>query len=84
MKTFEDALGTVVVKGKGMKQLREKAPALSDVAGRYEDLAAQISANADVQHMADRLAESLCCERHAMIAIFINGVIVGMEMEKAE
>lgn len=85
MKTFEEALATVVVSASD-EELTAVAPAVVDKALKYSSLAEEIGGNKKVHDMIHALLESQEGEPACslMTAAFINGVIVGIEMEKSE
>jgi len=84
MKTFEEALETVMAKGQGNRELDSKLSVICDDMKRYQGIVEEIAQRPEVKLMAEAMGSLLCCETHALIAMFTNGVIVGMEMEKAE
>ena len=88
MKTFEEALETVVVskrtkdvtpdwEKKTMEQLHANA-------SRLDGLFQQIVDNRSLQALFASALEETCCQYHAFVNIFAMGMRVGMEMEKNE
>ena len=85
MKTFEEALATRRVKSES--QAREAA---SDIASRYVSLVAEIANSrtamslvaSNVEAMEDMPEEDRALS--LAMTMFINGVMIGIEMEKTE
>lgn len=85
MKTFEEALGTVT------QIVSEGQPVTLDVEGvfaRYDAIAAQVRTNALVERMIDGVMNAVLTDAispyDVAFLMFMNGLIVGIEMEKAE
>jgi hypothetical protein len=77
VKTFEEALETLVKISKGDADIEYDA-------GRYGDMLMEIANNERVQVLMAALLDTTCCPLHAGIKAFILGVRVGMEMETNE
>lgn len=84
MKTLDEAVEVLYERIQGPGDAQRKLPVLVDRVSRYSDLIKRAVENPEVQ---DMMTAVLCAApdlRSAVTSAFINGLIVGIEMEKQE
>jgi len=87
MKTFEEAVNTVIVKLKPDQredQQKKIIAQLLDESQRLKDLIQEITANERVTKALNMMTVSSCCAFHAAQNALITGIRIGIEMEKNE
>lgn len=82
MKTFEEALGSVAPHGEGQPAASILA-AMQDRMERQESILEEIRTSSDANEFIELLLMTLPIKA-AALTILANGVMIGMEMEKAE
>jgi hypothetical protein len=86
MKTFEEALRLLVQPITGPGEARQRLEQMAAKIKRYEPLAEKIYRNADAQAFICTFVKPDCPQetKDALMHLFINGVIIGLEMHREE
>jgi hypothetical protein len=88
MKTVDEAVAVVIAVGDGEVD-QAAIDKITDLQGRYREIAADVMNNPLLMLMVEGLAKMghctcMGCRMAAIKTGIINGVIIGIEMEKAE
>lgn len=90
MKTFEEALAGVMVTGDmtNLETQLEAAVTIENARSRYRELIDQAASNPAVRRAIEGMLAGVVMgampASSAMISMFVNGLVCGIEMEKGE